>query len=266
MAWPRTLALRPGAMRAVVPRADPWVWLLTSHTPAILLPWRGLAAAPPLLGALCSSLTQHARGAAWCSDGAAQRVAGAARRVAGAARRVAGAASEQRARLRRGAARRGPRLAPRLRRTQHPPPGRARRRGGAGAPRRPASCAADAPQRTLSAQRSLARRRAPQSCDLCGGVGKVKCFDCNVPDGFTERVRPRGRAPQSHQRRGNRAQRAARAAQEGKRKGFKDILRWGWFGEVVEERPCTRCNATGGLVCPRCKGKRKLLFRSAAWR
>jgi hypothetical protein len=45
-----------------------------------------------------------------------------------------------------------------------------------------------------------------------------------------------------------------------------DVRRWGWFGEIVGEKPCTRCEATGVLRCPRCKGKKKLLFRSADWR
>jgi len=71
-------------------------------------------------------------------------------------------------------------------------------------------------------------------------VGKVKCFDCCAPEGFSER--------------------------EGKKTGFKDVRSWFGLGELVEERPCATCKQTGSLRCPRCKGTRKLLFRSAAWR
>jgi|LakMenEpi03Aug12_release.lakeMendotaPanAssembly.Ray.scaffolds.fasta_scaffold3180770_1 hypothetical protein len=55
-------------------------------------------------------------------------------------------------------------------------------------------------------------------------------------------------------------------AQPDKTPGMIDVRRWGWFGEIVGEKPCTRCEATGVLRCPRCKGKKKLLFRSADWR
>jgi hypothetical protein len=44
---------------------------------------------------------------------------------------------------------------------------------------------------SLNAQPAKACRAdgLPQSCDQCGGIGKIKCFDCNLPDGFVERVR-----------------------------------------------------------------------------
>jgi DnaJ-class molecular chaperone len=47
---------------------------------------------------------------------------------------------------------------------------------------------------------------------------------------------------------------------------MRDVRRWGWFGDVVAEEPCARCDASGALRCPRCKGQRKLIYRSAAWR
>ena len=78
-------------------------------------------------------------------------------------------------------------------------------------------------------------------CDLCGGVGLVRCFGCTVPEGFSER--------------------------DGKRAGFVDVRQFIWFGDIVSEKRCDNCTAKpGSLTCPRCKGKRKLLFRSAAWR
>ncbi len=54
--------------------------------------------------------------------------------------------------------------------------------------------------------------------------------------------------------------------QEDKTPGMQDVRRFGWFGEVVGEKPCSRCSATGTLRCPRCRGAKKLTYRSAAWR
>ena len=69
----------------------------------------------------------------------------------------------------------------------------------------------------------------------------MRCYACCAPVGFAERV--------------------------GKKDGFVDVRAWFGFGEVVDERRCDKCTEKPGkLVCGRCKGKKKLLFRSAAWR
>ena len=143
----------------------------------------------------------------------------------------------------------------------------------------------------------------------------VKCFDCNVPDGFVERVStPRALlsplppsveprrclcCARRHNQRTTQLRRRVRlapgtaapwsghcvrllvtiaaldaypphrifaCAQPDKTPGMQDVRRFGWFGEVIGEKPCARCSAKGTLRCPRCKGAKKLNYRSAAWR
>ena len=82
-----------------------------------------------------------------------------------------------------------------------------------------------------------------------------------MPDGFVERVRLLNtfvRWPRNVL--------TPLPTQPGKTPGMIDVRRWGWFGEIVGEKPCARCDATGTLRCPRCQGKKVLLYRSAAWR
>jgi hypothetical protein len=85
-----------------------------------------------------------------------------------------------------------------------------------------------------------------RECDKCGGTGRVACYTCAPPELFAVPLR------------------------DGvlrKKKGEVDVLKFGFFGDVVAVKRCTTCTERPGeLVCPRCRGKKFLLFRSAAWR
>lgn len=80
-----------------------------------------------------------------------------------------------------------------------------------------------------------------QRCDMCTGTGKIKCAGCNKPEGF---------GPE----------------RKGKREGYRDVLQFGFFGDVVDEVPCEKCDATGSRTCPRCGGNKVLVYRNADWK
>ena len=85
-----------------------------------------------------------------------------------------------------------------------------------------------------------------RECDQCRGTGRVACYTCEPPSLFAVPLR----------------EGALR-----KKKGEVDVLKFGWFGDVVSVKRCTTCTERPGeLTCPRCRGKKFLLFRSAAWR
>ncbi|CAL50041.1 unnamed product [Ostreococcus tauri] len=96
-------------------------------------------------------------------------------------------------------------------------------------------------------------------CDLCLGEGRTLCPECNDVSAIGWTID------------GN--------AQRCDRKGYVPVMSGGVFGfgakKTGEER-CGKCNASGAkggksaspgrVACPRCKGNKFLLFRSADWR
>ena len=95
----------------------------------------------------------------------------------------------------------------------------------------------------------------------------MSCFGCVTPPALifgSERARPA--APRPHAATAC-APTPRAAPQKGRRKGYIDVRRWGVFGgDVVREEACKQCDATAVLQCPRCRGAKKLFFRSAEWR